>query len=201
MDRDAAGIWRDYHGIKKKPRYHFWLKYLSRTNHYKHPLKSRAPCISVKNVNPCVWSRRINKVFVGVYTNIACCVTVFTFCQEVLWRKGLMICIYLFVYLPIYCMNSMVKLFPPPLCISWNADEFNDQEATNQSEATRLAALEIQKLVEEKENLARFLQQQVKNIVFIKKRLDWLYVIIILKLIRLSLLSDTLLNSLRHDYF
>ncbi|CAB3980393.1 golgin subfamily A member 2-like, partial [Paramuricea clavata] len=33
-------------------------------------------------------------------------------------------------------------------------------EASNQSEATRLAAQEIQKLVEEKQNLAKFLQQQ-----------------------------------------
>ena len=39
--------------------------------------------------------------------------------------------------------------------------ELNDQEANNQSEATRLAAQEIQKLVEEKENLAKYLQQQV----------------------------------------
>ena len=42
-----------------------------------------------------------------------------------------------------------------------SSDELNDQEASNQSEATRLAAQEIQKLVEEKEHLAKFLQQQV----------------------------------------
>lgn len=46
-------------------------------------------------------------------------------------------------------------------------DELNDQEATNQSEATRLAAQEIQKLVEEKETLARFLQEQVYCAVFV----------------------------------
>lgn len=39
-------------------------------------------------------------------------------------------------------------------------NELNDQEANNQSEATRLAAQEIQKLVEEKETLGRFLQEQ-----------------------------------------
>lgn len=49
----------------------------------------------------------------------------------------------------------------PNLMFPSISDELNDQEASNQSEATRLAAQEIQKLVEEKENLAKYLQEQV----------------------------------------
>ena len=46
------------------------------------------------------------------------------------------------------------------------SDQLNDEEASHQSEATRLAAQEIQKLVEEKESLAKYLQQQVFFIMF-----------------------------------